>query len=149
MSQYKNTTRLASRRCYCYCLAACCIRLNISPRFSQSFTWGELACCRFWLALTCRFYKALRLSAVTSINRSPITHITLSLTFRFEKYPKTICEVPPFESTQHNKDGLLGYGIGDQALEPAPSTDSIAIMHALNSEPIPQGSHYGCIAHTS
>ena len=63
----KNTTQLALRRCSGYCLAAFCIRLNISPRFSQSFTWGGLTCCRFRSALTCRFYKAPRLAAMTSL----------------------------------------------------------------------------------
>ena len=108
--------------------------LNISSRFSQSFTWGELTCCRSRLALACRFYKAPRLSAMTSLNRSPFMHITLPLDHTFEKYPKKIFAMPPHRSAIATTLQPLGYELGDQAPELQPAQCAQNDRYALKRE---------------
>ena len=70
-----NTTQVNLRWCLCYCLTAPCDGLSISSRFSQSFTWGGLACYGFWLTSTWCFRRAPRLKVLNFSEHSPLMHL--------------------------------------------------------------------------
>ena len=74
-SPNKNTTQVNLRWCLCYCLTARCDGLSISSRFSQSFTWGGLACYCFRLTSTWRFRGAPRLKVLNFSEHSPLMHL--------------------------------------------------------------------------